>query len=152
MAANAVNLTQTMPPLAEDCPAFSGTGGRIAYDQFDGDQYDILVMNANGSGQSHLTDTPAPVEEYNPDWLSIQRCGGRRITIAGDDGPDRIRGTRRRDVIDANRGRDTIRGRGGNDLICGGGARDRIFGGEGRDRCHGGKGRDRVAGCERGRR
>ncbi len=74
------------------------------------------------------------------------RCAGRRATIVGTRGRDRIRGTRGRDVIAALAGNDVIHGRGGNDLICGGPGRDRLVGGPGRDRLVGGPGRDRLIG------
>jgi len=62
------------------------------------------------------------------------RCLGRRATIVGTRGPDKLVGTRRRDVIAGLGGKDTIRGLGGADLICGGKGRDKILGGPGHDR------------------
>ena len=65
-------------------------------------------------------------------WQSLQRCGGRAVTIVGDDGPDKLKGTKRADVIAAFAGKDTILGRGGNDRICAGKGKDKIVGGGGR--------------------
>ncbi|MFI5028892.1 MAG: hypothetical protein ACHQCF_07940, partial [Solirubrobacterales bacterium] len=48
------------------------------------------------------------------------RCHGRRPTIVGTDGPDRLQGKPRRDVIWGGPGDDEIFGSLGNDLICGG--------------------------------
>jgi uncharacterized delta-60 repeat protein len=74
------------------------------------------------------------------------RCGGTPATIVGTAGKDRLRGTRRADVIAALGGADTVAGGGGADLICGGGGNDRLSGGPGRDRLLGGPGADRLAG------
>jgi Ca2+-binding RTX toxin-like protein len=64
-------------------------------------------------------------------------CGGIRATIVGNDRPNQITGTAKRDVIVARGGNDTIRGTGGNDLICGGEGADSILGGDGNDRIWG---------------
>jgi DNA-binding beta-propeller fold protein YncE len=84
----------------------------------------------------------APAEASNP------VCAGKRATVVGTAGGDRLRGTRRADVIAALGGNDRITGLRGNDVVCGGAGRDRIDGGAGRDRCIGGAGRDRVGRCE----
>lgn len=89
-------------------------------------------------------------------------CFGKRPTIFGTHGDDKIRGTRGRDVIHARGGVDTVLGRGGNDRIClghggsepaellesarGGRGRDRIAGGEGADVLIGNRGKDRLFG------
>jgi acid phosphatase type 7 len=74
------------------------------------------------------------------------RCLGRRATLVGTPGADRLRGTPRSDVIAAFDGRDVIVGRGGNDRICGGPGVDTISGGEGADRIAGGQGNDTLDG------
>lgn len=61
-------------------------------------------------------------------------CQGRRATIVGTGGSDRLDGTQGRDVIAALGGDDVVRGLGGNDLICGHRGHDKLFGGAGRDR------------------
>lgn len=73
-------------------------------------------------------------------------CLGKRATIVGTQGPDRLGGTARRDVIAGLGGADTIRGAGGDDLICGGGKRDLISSGGGHDRIGGGSGGDTIFG------
>ncbi|HEV2791073.1 MAG TPA: hypothetical protein VGV69_07220 [Solirubrobacterales bacterium] len=62
------------------------------------------------------------------------RCFGKKATIVGTRGRDRLAGTPRRDVIAALAGADEVRGLSGPDLICGGKGRDRLFGGAGRDK------------------
>jgi len=62
------------------------------------------------------------------------RCLGKKATIVGTKGRDRLTGTPRRDVIVALGGADEVRGLAGPDLICGGKGRDRLFGGAGKDK------------------
>lgn len=64
-------------------------------------------------------------------------CDGRRATMVGTPGKDRIHGTPRRDVIVALGGTDRVDGRGGNDIICGGPRGDLLSGGPGNDRIFG---------------
>jgi Ca2+-binding RTX toxin-like protein len=79
-------------------------------------------------------------------------CLGRRATIVGTQGPDRIIGTPRRDVVVALHGIDSVLGEGGDDIIClgpggspsneetsnAGGGDDILMGGPGTDWLHGG--------------
>lgn len=80
------------------------------------------------------------------DACDLPRCAGIPATIVGTAGPDRLKGTRRRDVIAAGAGNDRVKGRRGKDLICGGDGDDRLSGGASRDRLIGGPGRDTFAG------
>jgi uncharacterized delta-60 repeat protein len=73
-------------------------------------------------------------------------CKGKKATITGTDGSDRITGTKGNDVIDARGGNDKVKGGGGNDLICGGAGNDRLDGGKGNDRLYGGAGKDTLIG------
>lgn len=82
-----------------------------------------------------------------------RQCFGKKPTIEGDPGDERIRGTSGPDVIMARRGNDHILGKGGRDRICGGsgndviggqGGRDLLAGQGGNDRVYGGDGDDRV--------
>ncbi len=93
-------------------------------------------------------------------WPSVGpvRCDGSVATIVGTDRPERLHGSRGRDVIAALGGNDVVRGGKGKDLICGGagsdrlsgnGGSDRLIGGSGPDQCRGGGGRDRIR-CRRG--
>ena len=102
----------------------------------------MYLMNPDGSGQTPLTSGPDP--DTPSDWEPIYRCGKRRATIVGDDGPDKIKGTKKADVIVGNGGPDRIIGRGGNDRLCGGRGNDVLIGGGGEnDRLLGGKGKDK---------
>lgn len=74
------------------------------------------------------------------------RCAGKAATIVGTPGRDRLRGTRRADVIVALGGNDTVTALGGADIVCGGPGRDLLKGGPGRDRLLGQAGNDRLLG------
>jgi hypothetical protein len=74
------------------------------------------------------------------------KCQGRRATVVGTKANDRIRGTRRADVIVAKGGNDRINGRGGKDVICAGDGDDVVMGGGGADRLDGGPGSDVLSG------
>jgi uncharacterized delta-60 repeat protein len=76
----------------------------------------------------------------------VGSCKGKKATITGTDGSDRITGTKGNDVIDARGGNDRVKGGGGNDLICGGAGNDRLDGGKGNDRLYGGAGKDTLIG------
>ena len=82
---------------------------------------------------------PAPV---NPGGRPRGKCDGKRATISGSSGPERLVGTPHRDVIVGFGGGDEIFGNKGNDLICGGSGTDSIFGGDGEDELLGGNARD----------
>ena len=74
------------------------------------------------------------------------RCGGKRATIVGTNGRDRIRGTRRSDVIVALRGNDRIAGGRGNDRVCAGSGKDTVAGDSGSDRLLGEGDQDSLKG------
>jgi Ca2+-binding RTX toxin-like protein len=80
----------------------------------------------------------------------VPTCLGKRATIVGTNGSDRLRGTSARDVIVGAGGGDEIRAGGGRDVVCGEDGRDTIYGGRGADRLSGGLGNDRLLG-QRGR-
>ncbi|MDQ4065253.1 MAG: hypothetical protein M3161_04330 [Actinomycetota bacterium] len=88
-----------------------------------------------------LIATLAPLADAAP-----ARCFGRRATIVGTSGADRLRGTAGRDVIVAKGGRDDIAARGGNDLVCAGGGHDHVRLGGGNDRATGGGKGDEITG------
>ena len=95
---------------------------------------------------------------YNLPWgvaIAPPRCAGRNATIVGSTGPDKLKGSKFRDVIATLGGNDRVKGLGGKDIICGGSGADRIAGGRGADRLLGqggpdllvgGRGRDRLKG------
>jgi Ca2+-binding RTX toxin-like protein len=76
----------------------------------------------------------------------VGRCAGKRATKTGTAGPDRIKGTPKRDVIAAFGGRDIVRSLGGNDLVCGGKGNDKLLGARGRDSLRGEDGTDTLFG------
>ncbi len=68
-----------------------------------------------------------------PSADAATKCFGKRATIEGTNDRDRIRGTKKDDVI-AGLGRsDRLAGRAGNDLMCGAAGHDRVAGGAGDD-------------------
>jgi phosphodiesterase/alkaline phosphatase D-like protein len=73
-----------------------------------------------------------------------------RCTIVGTNGPDRLIGTGRRNVICGLGGADMLLGRGGEDVLVGGPGNDYLRPGAGRDRVLGGPGND-FAGARDGR-
>ncbi len=77
----------------------------------------------------------------------VPRCAGKRATIVGSSRANRLKGTRRADVIVALGGNDRIAAGRGNDLICAGDGNDRVDGGLGNDRLYGQNGNDRLAGA-----
>jgi dipeptidyl aminopeptidase/acylaminoacyl peptidase len=135
-------------PIAADAdeshPVFSPDGARVLFTRC-APGCELYTMRPDGSSLVNLTNTDTS-SESTPDWESVHRCAGRGVTIVGDDGPDRIVGTRKADVIAGFGGRDVIIGRGGNDRICGAKGNDRLLGGKGRDRLKGGPGRDALRG------
>lgn len=84
-----------------------------------------------------------------PNPVDIIGSGGSmpcNPTIAGSEGRDRLRGTKRADVIDGLGGRDVISGRGGRDVLCGDEGDDLLKGGPGKDTLRGGRGNDVLVG------
>jgi len=75
------------------------------------------------------------------------KCAGKKVTIKGTPGDDRIVGKKASDVIDGGGGDDVITGGpNGNDTICGGPGNDSIDGGRGFDSLHGEGGNDNLEG------
>ncbi len=74
------------------------------------------------------------------------KCGGKKATVVGTKGKDRLKGTRKRDVIAGLGGKDKIKGLKGNDLICGGNGKDKLVGGPGKDKLLGQGGNDILIG------
>ena len=73
-------------------------------------------------------------------------CLGKRVTMAGTAGNDRLNGTANRDVIFSAEGDDIVNGGGGRDVICGGEGNDSLDGGAGSDELSGDNGNDILAG------
>lgn len=75
------------------------------------------------------------------------KCDGKKVTIKGTAGDDKIVGKKASDVIWGGGGDDTITGGpNGNDTICGGPGNDAINGGRGYDSLHGEGGDDDLEG------
>jgi uncharacterized delta-60 repeat protein len=73
-------------------------------------------------------------------------CAGKRATIIGSAGRDRLTGTKKADVIVGLGGNDVINGLAGNDIVCGGAGADKLTGGAGADRLLGDAGADTLTG------
>ena len=71
-------------------------------------------------------------------------CFGKKATIVGDSGNNKITGTGGRDVIVTLAGNDTVNAGGGHDRICLGRGNDTANGQGGNDRVDGGSGTDRM--------
>jgi len=112
-----------------------------------------LSNSQTGPGMMTMSNYPAGrsgsmlrLQRFHTISACPARCFGKRATICGTKGPDRLTGTAGRDVMVGLQGNDTIKGLDGNDLICGGSGNDRLFGGRGRDRLDGGRGKNTLDG------
>lgn len=109
----------------------------------------------NGSGGSNGSDgsggtgaTPA-VNPATGQVVPAGAPGAVRCTLAGTAGKDRLKGTKRADVICGLGGADRIAGLAGNDVLIGGPGNDRMLGNRGKDRLLGGRGNDKMNGGRR---
>jgi WD40-like Beta Propeller Repeat/RTX calcium-binding nonapeptide repeat (4 copies) len=156
----------TSDPAEDSEPSWSPDGTQIAFvSDRDGD-YDIYVMNADGSNEESFSDNAA-LFDVAPNWkppeggsagsvrvpaLIPTRVGRRTAPTfscgprSGGPGNDVINGTPEKDYICGKGGNDIIYGRGGNDEISGGLGKDKIYGGYGNDEISGGLGKDKING------
>jgi Tol biopolymer transport system component len=137
----------TTGPSEEAEPNWSPSGEQIAFvTDRDGD-YEIYVMNADGSRKRNFSQRPDRVD-VAPDWqvalaaeadrvpqsqrttLGGVSCGPRSGTPASET----LVGTPSADVICGRGGADTIMGLGGSDILDGGPGKDILQGGAGKDR------------------
>lgn len=110
---------------------------RLAQDSF----YQTRVLAGTPAPQ-----TPTPTPPITTPPAAAPLCNGRRATIVGTSGPDRLTGTTGVDVIHGLGGNDVINGLTGNDVICGGYGDDKLLGSGGADVLLGGPGADLMLG------
>ena len=142
------NTESSASPIAVLSPSSTPSG--------DGFQSSGLIPLSNSqAGQGMMTMSNYPtgpasstfrLRRFSTVSACPERCFGKRATMCGTSGRDRLTGTARRDVIVGLQGNDTIKGLDGNDLICGGSGKDTLVGGRGKDRLDGGGGNDRLDG------
>ena len=87
---------------------------------------------------------PAPAQ------ARVRLCNGYKVTKAGTNGNDTLRGTPKRDVIAGLGGNDVIRGADGRDILCGGRGRDTLYGQRDNDFLDGDRGKDLLLGGRAG--
>ena len=117
----------------------AGTIGNAIYVAGGGTSAGSSFSSVNEAFAFSLPLAPPPTQ-------AAKRCKGRKATIIGSAGRDKLVGTRRADVIVGLGGADRIRGLGGSDRVCGGASGDLLRGGTGRDGLFGGKGPDELLG------
>ncbi len=117
------------------------------------DRYGLVII-----GVPNSTDTPRggrvlPLPEARRLAAAGQLPGSKCLTgaglnyvVLGDNGADRIYGTRKRDRILGLGGKDQLEGLDAADCLDGGTAADRLYGGTGSDRLYGGTGSDQIYG------
>jgi Tol biopolymer transport system component len=77
--------------------AFPGTNGKIAFESIRDGNVEIFVMNADGTGQTNLTNNPAADDDpgFSPDGTKIAfvstRDGNREIYVINADGTNPTR-------------------------------------------------------------
>jgi Tol biopolymer transport system component len=93
----ATNLTNIAPSLMAIEPAWSQDGAKIAYRCCDDDNWEIYVMNADGTGRTNLTNSPGwdSGHTWSPDGTQIAfnsgRDGNDQIYVMKSDGTSATR-------------------------------------------------------------
>ncbi|MEV7630364.1 carboxypeptidase regulatory-like domain-containing protein [Actinoplanes sp. NPDC089786] len=99
-----------------------------------------IILASGLTALSMLGLAAAPASAAPP-----ANANGKRCTIIGTKGNDRLNGTSRADVICGLGGNDVLHGNGGNDVLDGGAGADTLLGGAGADVMLGGAGLDTVS-------
>ena len=120
-------------------------GGTSLFTAGDSDGSDGSDGSSGSNGSGGTGATPA-VNPATGKIVAAGTPGAVKCTLAGTPGKDRLRGTKRADVICGLGGADRIRGLAGNDMLLGGTGNDRLQGGSGNDRTVGNRGKDRLLG------
>jgi hypothetical protein len=141
-SASASPIAVLSPSSAPAESGFQGSG-LIPLSDSQAGRRGMMTMSNYPAGQLGST---LRLQRFRTASACPARCFGKRATICGTTGRDRLTGTAGRDVIVGLPGNDTIKGRGGNDLICGGSGTDTLVGGRGRDRLDGGRDEDTCKG------
>ncbi len=86
-------------------------------------------------------DVQRQLDDMLEDYLgSVERNGGK--TIVGDEGADRLTGSREDDLLDGGSGADQLKSGMGNDILLGGEGNDKLLSSDGDDFVFGGAGDD----------
>ena len=94
----------------DEFPAWSPDGRRIAFDRKSvGQDAEIVLMNADGSGPHALTDNSFDIDDIHPTWspdgrrIAFQEnsAGDDEVYVMYDDGTGRVNLTNRHDANDA---------------------------------------------------
>ncbi len=84
----------TTDPADDAQSAWSPDGARVAFRSRRDGHYEVYVMNADGSGQARLTNTPAPMFSTQPSWspdgrrllTRSSRSGNPEVWLMNSDG------------------------------------------------------------------
>ena len=129
-----------------------GSGGKAQIKFDDGPEANALALQPDGnilvagSGFKNGRYLAVARLQGDPPGTVQGKCAGKKATIVGTNGKDKLKGTKKKDVISAGGGKDSVKGRGGNDLICGGKGKDKLAGGPGKDKLLGQQGNDKLFG------
>jgi uncharacterized delta-60 repeat protein len=134
-----------LPSGAVD-PSFGGGFAKTAFDPGSDTAQAVTVDPAGRVVATGVTGGFGTGDWALARYEGVPRCGGRVPTLAGSAANDKLRGTKKADVVFAGPGNDTVKGLAGKDRLCGDLGKDRLIGGAGADRLFGGKGRDRLIG------
>jgi dipeptidyl aminopeptidase/acylaminoacyl peptidase len=150
----------TSNPSEDSEPTWSPDGRYIAFvSDRDGD-YDIWLMNPDGSEEHNFSKNTAPFdvapnwqppesgEPRSTRWLTFAKAAADRPAIvdrpAAATTTCQIKGTAKGETLHGTNKGDSICGYGGNDVIFGHEGDDEIVGGPGKDKIYGGLGDDII--------